>query len=158
MTLAAWVSSGLLRNYPFPFLCCFSLLGTHWLQKVRCQLTWKTHFLCGEFKVQPAHWGLNFTLQLQSSSTEIATILSFLCLVLFLSVLHFFFLNYFRYRHADVLGHPASQELRSTQNISTGLQARHTFPKSRKIQKPLSGHPELPDLYSRMAEKRGQAW
>lgn len=91
MMLAAQVSCGLLRNYPLPFLCCFPSSGTHWFQKARCQLTWKTHFLCGEFKVQPAHWGLNFTLQLQHSNTETATILSFLCLVFFLPVLHFSF-------------------------------------------------------------------
>lgn len=92
MILAAWFTSGLLRNYPLLFfLYCFLSLGKHRLPMWDANWPGKTHFLYSKLKVQPAHCGWNITLQPQCYSRKTATILSFLCLAFFLSILHFFF-------------------------------------------------------------------
>lgn len=66
MILAAWFTSGLLRNYPLLFfLYCFLSLGKRRLPMWDANWPGKTHFLYSKLKVQPAHCGWNITLQPQ---------------------------------------------------------------------------------------------
>lgn len=66
-----------------------------------------------------------------------------------------FFLNYFRYRHADALGHAASQEYSEHQHRAP---SKARLPKEQKNTEASLRPPRASWLYSRMAEKHGQAW